>query len=48
MTTMAIVIAFALGFGARLIGLPPLIGFLARGFVLHALGQVRWMAIKAA
>ena len=34
---MAILIAFVLGFGARLIGLPPLIGFLAGGFILHAL-----------
>jgi len=32
-------LAFALGFGARLIGLPPLVGFLATGFVLNALGM---------
>jgi predicted Kef-type K+ transport protein len=31
-------LAFALGFGARLIGLPPLVGFLATGFVLNYLG----------
>ncbi|MFC1681439.1 cation:proton antiporter [Pseudomonadota bacterium] len=31
--------AFALGFGARLIGLPPLVGFLATGFVLNSLGM---------
>ena len=30
--------AFALGFGSRLIGLPPLVGFLATGFVLNYLG----------
>ncbi len=30
--------AFALGFLARLIGLPPLVGFLATGFVLNYLG----------
>jgi len=32
-------LAFALGFGARLIGLPPLVGFLATGFVLNSLGM---------
>ena len=32
-------LAFALGFGARLIGLPPLVGFLATGFVLNTLGM---------
>jgi predicted Kef-type K+ transport protein len=31
-------LAFALGFGARLISLPPLVGFLATGFVLNYLG----------
>lgn len=31
-------LAFALGFVAKLIGLPPLIGFLAAGFTLNALG----------
>jgi predicted Kef-type K+ transport protein len=33
-----ITLAFALGFGSRLIGLPPLVGFLATGFVLNYLG----------
>ncbi|MCP4410698.1 MAG: cation:proton antiporter [Gammaproteobacteria bacterium] len=33
-------LAFFLGFLARLIGLPPLVGFLATGFVLNALGIV--------
>jgi glutathione-regulated potassium-efflux system ancillary protein KefC len=33
-----IAIAFALGFAVRQIGLPPLIGFLAAGFVLNAMG----------
>lgn len=32
-------LAFALGFGSRLIGLPPLVGFLATGFVLNAVGM---------
>ena len=32
-------LAFVLGFGARLIGLPPLVGFLATGFVLNYLGM---------
>jgi len=31
-------VAFALGLAARLVGLPPLVGFLAGGFVLHAMG----------
>lgn len=31
-------ITFALGFGATLVRLPPLVGFLAAGFVLRALG----------
>ncbi len=34
----ALAVAFLLGFGARVIGLPPLIGFLAAGFVLNAIG----------
>ncbi len=33
-----LVITFALGFGATLLRLPPLVGFLAAGFVLKALG----------
>lgn len=33
-----IAIAFLLGLGARQIGLPPLVGYLAAGFVLHGLG----------
>ena len=32
-------VAFVLGFGARLIGLPPLVGFLIAGFLLGALGM---------
>ena len=33
-----ITIAFFLGFGARQVGLPPLVGFLAAGFVLNGIG----------
>ncbi len=33
-------IAFALGFAVKLIGLPPLIGFLVAGFILNAMGAV--------
>jgi predicted Kef-type K+ transport protein len=33
-----ITIAFLLGFGARQMGLPPLVGFLAAGFVLNGIG----------
>ncbi|MDJ0866205.1 MAG: cation:proton antiporter [Myxococcota bacterium] len=31
-------IAFLLGFGAKGVGLPPLVGYLVAGFLLHALG----------
>jgi predicted Kef-type K+ transport protein len=34
-----VTLAFVLGFGARLLGLPPLVGFLATGFVLSSLGM---------
>lgn len=33
-----IAVAFALGVGARQIGLPPMVGFLGAGFLLHLLG----------
>ncbi|MBK5940481.1 cation:proton antiporter family protein [Halochromatium roseum] len=33
-----IALAFALGLGARQIGLPPLVGYLVGGFLLHAFG----------
>ena len=33
-----IAVAFILGFAVRQVGLPPLVGFLAAGFVLHAFG----------
>ena len=33
-----IALAFVLGFGARAIGLPPLVGFLIAGFVLNSQG----------
>lgn len=35
-----IALAFALGFFSRLIGLPPMVGFLATGFFLHSQGAV--------
>jgi predicted Kef-type K+ transport protein len=35
---LLIVVAFVLGLGARLVGLPPLVGFLAAGFALKAIG----------
>ncbi|MBI3561963.1 MAG: cation:proton antiporter [Gammaproteobacteria bacterium] len=38
-TTVWLSAAFILGLGARLLGLPPLIGFLAAGFGLSYLGQ---------
>jgi len=38
MDLLPLVIAFILGFLMRLVGLPPMLGFLFAGFVLHALG----------
>ncbi len=40
MDPLWIAIAFVLGFVAKQIKLPPLIGFLAAGFVLNAMGVV--------
>jgi predicted Kef-type K+ transport protein len=34
----SLAVAFLLGFGARVIGLPPLVGFLVAGFILNAAG----------
>ena len=34
----ALAVAFVLGFAARLIGLPPMVGFLVAGFLIHAFG----------
>lgn len=39
-------IAFALGFGARQVGLPPLVGYLAAGFVLNPLGVTSGETLK--
>ncbi|MGD9056411.1 MAG: cation:proton antiporter [Desulfobacterales bacterium] len=38
MDSIAIIIAFALGFAARQVGLPPLVGYLVAGFVIKASG----------
>ena len=38
MDPLWLAIAFVFGFGVRRIGLPPLVGYLVAGFVLHALG----------
>ena len=38
MEPLWLAIAFMFGFGARRLGLPPLVGYLIAGFVLHALG----------
>jgi glutathione-regulated potassium-efflux system ancillary protein KefC len=38
MEVALLVTAFVFGFGARAMGLPPLVGYLVAGFVLHALG----------
>jgi predicted Kef-type K+ transport protein len=42
-----ILAAFALGFLASWVGLPPLVGYLAAGFVLHALGYESTSGIDA-
>ncbi len=39
-------IAFACGFAVRQVGLPPLVGFLAAGFVLNALGVTAGEALQ--
>lgn len=39
MDAILIAIAFLFGFGAQILKLPPLVGFLAAGFVLQALGK---------
>ncbi|MDH5601956.1 MAG: cation:proton antiporter [Gammaproteobacteria bacterium] len=38
--------AFALGLGVRLIGLPPLVGYLAAGFILSAMGHESNIILK--
>jgi predicted Kef-type K+ transport protein len=38
MDSIAIIIAFALGFAARQVGLPPLVGYLVAGFAIKASG----------
>ncbi|MCD6475725.1 MAG: cation:proton antiporter [Anaerolineaceae bacterium] len=38
MDLILVVVAFILGFLVKQIGLPPLLGFLAAGFVLNAFG----------
>lgn len=36
--TVALAVAFIFGMGARLVALPPMVGFLLAGFVLHSVG----------
>ena len=38
MILLALVVAFTLGLAMRIVGLPPMLGFLIAGFVLHTLG----------
>lgn len=42
-----LVTAFAFGFVARAVGLPPLVGYLVAGFVLHAVGFESTSAVEA-
>jgi predicted Kef-type K+ transport protein len=45
MDSIAIIIAFALGFAARLVGLPPLVGYLVAGFAIKASAAERGVLI---
>ena len=46
MELVLLIAAFAVGFAVRLIGLPPLVGYLMAGFILHALGYETSAAIE--
>ena len=47
MDVVPLLAAFVLGFGVRLIGLPPLVGYLTAGFALHAFGYESTEAIES-
>ncbi len=47
MDVAVVVTAFVFGFGARAVGLPPMVGYLVAGFVLHAFGYESSEAIEA-
>jgi glutathione-regulated potassium-efflux system ancillary protein KefC len=38
MDVALLITAFGFGFAARIVGLPPLVGYLVAGFVLHGFG----------
>ncbi len=42
-----LLVAFVLGFAARMLGLPPLVGFLVAGFALHGFGYESTDAIES-
>jgi len=46
MIVLALAIAFIFGFLMRLVGLPPMLGFLVAGFVLNAIGLEYTTAIE--
>ncbi|MFO7827873.1 MAG: cation:proton antiporter family protein [Bacteroidales bacterium] len=46
MESLWLAIAFVLGFGARFIKLPPLVGYLVAGFILHYMGAEKGELIK--
>ena len=47
MDVTLILVAFGLGFAAVAVNLPPLVGFLAAGFILHAAGHAPSAAVDA-
>ncbi|MHC5007868.1 MAG: cation:proton antiporter domain-containing protein, partial [Planctomycetota bacterium] len=46
MDPLWIAVAFVLGFAARQVGLPPLVGFLVAGFVLNGFGAESGEALQ--
>ncbi len=47
MELVLLIAAFVIGFAAKTVGLPPLVGYLVAGFILHALGYESSPALEA-